>query len=205
MFGGIHGSPEVLGGPEGEVEGAACGSPECQLFGNWLPLRRGAPNFRARGGHCVRSQGLDSAAASLARAEKWGSWGWAQVRPLSLRSDILQEGNRAGEEAGRLRDPSVWRRHSREKCCWVRWGAAASLLGKRVCVSLRICRGTEGCCALSDKYKRMSGALLSAAFLLSAQIFHNCFLGTYCVPGTALGRWAPAGYSMQKARGVCLL
>lgn len=78
----------------GGVESAACTSVTCSETRE--PLRRGPPtpepwSFAPRRGQCVRGQGPDPAAASLARAEKWGSWGWAQVGPLNLRSETLQK------------------------------------------------------------------------------------------------------------------
>lgn len=80
------------------VEGSGwCVTPKCHLLGNSAARLKGShhprspSSFAPRGGHCVQGRGLDPAAASLAMAEKWGSWGWAQVHPFSLRSDMLLE------------------------------------------------------------------------------------------------------------------
>lgn len=64
--------------------------PECHLFRNSSAPWKGIPHSRSpwssapRSGHCVWGRGLDPAAASLVKAEKWDSRGWAQVRLPNL-------------------------------------------------------------------------------------------------------------------------
>lgn len=113
MFGGIRDFPEVLGA----VEGCSGGCRVChsRVLGNWLPLGIG-------------EQPSSEPAAVTAFAAR----GWRPLQPhrpglrngapglgsFSLRSDVPRERGRRGL-GGRAR-----------------WGAATSLLGKRVCVPL---------------------------------------------------------------------
>lgn len=131
----------------------------------------------------------------------------AQVCPLSLGSDILQKtGIELGRRQGGFAIPACGegtRRRNAVRCvgvqrlCSLEIGCAfpAEFVAGQNAVAHYLIN-TGGCQGLFCRW---------SLFSLSAQIFHKYFLGTYCVPDTVLGRWAPAGHSRKKARGVCLL
>lgn len=130
--------------------------------------------------------------AVVAKAEKRGSWGWAQVRPLSLLSHTPPEREKRWG-GGRLVTPARGER-TRGRNATGRAGVQpACFVGRGcVCISLRIGSGTE-CCTLSDSYERAPGGVFHRWPLFSplTQIFHKYRSGTRCVPGAVLSAGVP--------------
>lgn len=142
MLGGIRGSPEVLGGV-GALEGAACVTPECQLLRNSAALRRGEPSAPEP--------------AVVARAEKRGSWGRAQGRTLRLVTHTPPDREQRWVGGSFVPRRVAAGRAGVQPAGFVDAGC--------VCLSLRICSGTEYC-TFSDSYKRAPGGLPSLASLV---------------------------------------